>query len=50
MSRSSCAFAAVDVLFSAFYSGLWYPVAVAAMSFVVGVIFLPEIYRDITRM
>jgi MFS family permease len=24
------------------YSGLWYPVAVAAMSFVVGLIFLPE--------
>jgi hypothetical protein len=24
------------------YSGLWYPIAVAAMSFVVGFIFLPE--------
>jgi hypothetical protein len=24
------------------YSGLWYPVVVAAMSFVVGLLFLPE--------
>ena len=24
------------------YSGLWYPIAIAAMSFVVAVIFLPE--------
>src|SRR5262249_22890700 len=31
------------------YSGLWYPIAVAAMSFVVGLIFLPETKdRDIT--
>jgi len=31
------------------YSGLWYPIAVAAMSFVVGFIFLPETKdRDIT--
>jgi MFS family permease len=33
------------------YSGLWYPVAVAAMSFVVALIFLPETKdRDITKM
>jgi hypothetical protein len=24
------------------YSGLWYPIVIAAMSFVVGLIFLPE--------
>ncbi len=31
------------------YSGLWYPIVVAAMSFVVGLIFLPETKdRDIT--
>ncbi len=33
------------------YSGLWYPIAVAAMSFVVALIFLPETKdRDITQM
>ena len=33
------------------YSGLWYPIVVAAMSFVVGLIFLPETKdRDITLM
>jgi hypothetical protein len=33
------------------YSGLWYPIIVAAMSFVVGLIFLPETKdRDITRI
>jgi MFS family permease len=33
------------------YSGLWYPIAVAAMSFVVGLLFLPETKdRDITQM
>jgi MFS family permease len=33
------------------YSGLWYPIAVAAMSFVVGLIFLPETKNvDITQM
>jgi len=33
------------------YSGLWYPVVVAAMSFVVGLIFLPETKdRDITKI
>src|SRR5271154_4050677 len=33
------------------YSGLWYPIAIAAMSFVVGLIFLPETKdRDITQM
>jgi MFS family permease len=33
------------------YSGLWYPIVVAAMSFVVGLIFLPETKDvDITRM
>jgi MFS family permease len=33
------------------YSGLWYPVAVAAMSFVIGLLFLPETKdRDITHM
>lgn len=32
------------------YSGLWYPVGVAAMTFVVGMLFLPETYRkDIFR-
>ena len=31
------------------YSGLWYPIVIAAMSFVVGLIFLPETKdRDIT--
>jgi hypothetical protein len=24
------------------YYGLWYPVAIAAMSFIIGLIFLPE--------
>ena len=33
------------------YSGLWYPIIVAGMSFVVGLIFLPETKdRDITHM
>jgi MFS family permease len=33
------------------YSGLWYPIAVAAMSFVVALIFLPETKdRDITSL
>ncbi len=33
------------------HSGLWYPIAIAAMSFVVGLIFLPETKdRDITQM
>jgi Sugar (and other) transporter len=33
------------------YSGLWYPIGVAAMSFVVGLIFLPETKdRDITNI
>jgi MFS family permease len=33
------------------YSGLWYPIAIAAMSFVVGLIFLPETKdRDITQI
>jgi hypothetical protein len=33
------------------YSGLWYPIAVAAMSFVVALIFLPETKdRDITKI
>src|SRR5271156_5042872 len=33
------------------YSGLWYPIAVAAMSFVVALIFLPETKdRDISRI
>jgi len=33
------------------YAGLWYPIAVAAMSFVVSLIFLPETKdRDITRL
>jgi MFS family permease len=33
------------------YSGLWYPVGVAAMSFIIGLIFLPETKdRDITKM
>jgi hypothetical protein len=32
------------------YSGLWYPIIVALMSFVVGLLFLPETKdRDITR-
>jgi MFS family permease len=33
------------------YYGLWYPIVVAAMSFVIGLIFLPETKdRDITKM
>src|SRR6476620_5953811 len=33
------------------YSGLWYPIVVAAMSFVIGLLFLPETKdRDITHM
>jgi nitrate/nitrite transporter NarK len=33
------------------YSGLWYPIAIAAMSFVVALIFLPETKdRDITKI
>ncbi len=33
------------------YSGLWYPIAIAAMSFVVALIFLPETKdRDITHL
>jgi MFS family permease len=33
------------------YSGLWYPIIIASMSFVVGLIFLPETKdRDITHM
>jgi len=33
------------------YSGLWYPIVVVTMSFVVGLIFLPETKdRDITAM
>jgi MFS family permease len=33
------------------YSGLWYPIVVAAMSFVIGLIFLPETKdRDITTL
>ena len=33
------------------YSGLWYPIAIAAMSFVVGLIFLPETKDvDITKI
>src|SRR5262245_16915969 len=33
------------------YSGLWYPIVVAAMNFVIGLIFLPETKdRDITHM
>src|SRR3954447_8712178 len=33
------------------YSGLWYPIVIAAMSFVVALIFLPETKdRDITRI
>ena len=33
------------------YSGLWYPIVIAAMSFVIGLIFLPETKdRDITRI
>jgi MFS family permease len=33
------------------FSGLWYPIAIAAMSFVVGLIFLPETKdRDISRI
>jgi hypothetical protein len=27
------------------YSGLWYPVVIAAMSFVVALFFLPETYK-----
>ena len=33
------------------YSGLWYPIGIAAMSFVVALIFLPETKdRDITHL
>jgi MFS family permease len=33
------------------YYGLWYPIGIAAMSFVIGLIFLPETKdRDITKM
>jgi MFS family permease len=33
------------------YSGLWYPIGIAAMSFVIGLIFLPETKdRDITKI
>ena len=33
------------------YSGLWYPIVIAAMSFVIGLVFLPETKdRDITTM
>ena len=33
------------------YNGLWYPIVIAAVSFVVGLIFLPETKdRDITHM
>ena len=33
------------------YSGLWYPIVVAAMSFVIGLLFLPETKdRDIATM
>ena len=33
------------------YSGLWYPIVIASMSFVIGLIFLPETKdRDITQM
>jgi nitrate/nitrite transporter NarK len=33
------------------YSGLWYPIAIACMSFVIGLIFLPETKdRDITQI
>jgi hypothetical protein len=33
------------------YSGLWYPIVVAAMSFIVGFIFLPETKdRDIASL
>jgi MFS family permease len=33
------------------YSGLWYPIGVAAMSFIIGLIFLPETKdRDITQI
>ena len=33
------------------YSGLWYPIVIAAMSFIVGLIFLPETKdRDISRI
>jgi len=33
------------------YSGLWYPIAIAAMSFVIGLIFLPETKdRNITHI
>ena len=32
------------------YSGLWYPIVVAAMTFVVGLLFVPETRdRDIYR-
>jgi hypothetical protein len=33
------------------YSGLWYPIIIASMSFFVALFFLPETKdRDITRM
>jgi len=33
------------------YSGLWYPIVIAAMSFIIGLVFLPETKdRDITAM
>jgi hypothetical protein len=38
---STTAFALVAA-YGNIYSGLWYPVAIAAMSFIVGAIFLPE--------
>jgi hypothetical protein len=32
------------------YSGLWYPIGVAAISLVFGLLFLPETYKvDITK-
>ncbi len=42
---------AIAVATGNIYSGLWYPVAVAAMSLVIGLIFLPETKdRDITHL
>ena len=42
---------AIAVATGNIYSGLWYPVTIAAMSFVIGLIFLPETKdRDITKM
>jgi len=33
------------------YSGLWYPIVIAAISFIVALIFLPETKdRDISRV